>query len=156
MNEKTRIALRNSRLGSKHSEETKRHWSEIRKGRKMSLEARRKISLTLKGKKKTPEHIKNAADAHRGPKCNFWKGGVWGSPYSVDWTNTLRRSIRERDGYVCQLCGIPQGERVLSIHHIDYNKLNCDPNNLISLCWKCHAATNSNREYWTKYFQKNG
>lgn len=152
MNEKTKEALRNSRLGTRHSEETKKHWSDIRKGKKNSPEARLKISLALNGKKKSPEHAKKVADAHRGEKCNFWQGGVWGNPYSVDWTVTLRRSIRERDKYICQICMEPQGERSLSIHHIDYEKFNCDPANLVSLCVECHAKTNSNREYWLTYF----
>jgi hypothetical protein len=152
MPEATRVALLKSRLGFKHSEQTKKHWSEIRKGKKHSLESRIKNSIAHIGKKQSPEHVKHAADAHSGDKCNFWKGGIWGSPYNVDWTATLRRSIRERDGYICKICGMPQGDRALSVHHIDYNKLNCDPKNLISLCWKCHAATNSDREYWIKYF----
>ena len=42
--------------------------------------------------------------------------------------------------------------RALNVHHIDYNKLNCMPNNLLSLCDKCHRKTNNNREYWTNYF----
>ena len=83
-------------------------------------------------------------------KHNFWKGGVTNSPYSVDWTRTLRRSIRERDKYVCQLCKKPQGDRALAVHHIDYNKKNCDPKNLITLCNNCHQKTNFNRDYWMK------
>jgi len=54
------------------------------------------------------------------------------SLYSVDWTKTLRRSIRERDHYICQLCGEQQGDYAFDIHHIDYNKKNCNPNNLIT------------------------
>ena len=38
---------------------------------------------------------------------------------------------------------------------IDYNKINLDPVNLISLCRSCHAKTSFNREYWQEYFQKN-
>ena len=35
----------------------------------------------------------------------------------------------------------------------DYNKKNCDPTNLITLCRFCHAKTNYNRNYWMNYFQ---
>ena len=78
-----------------------------------------------------------------------WKGGKSFEPYSVDWTKTLKRSIRERDRYVCQLCG---KEPSTSVHHIDYNKNNCNPNNLITLCKPCHQKTNFKRSKWIKHF----
>jgi len=83
-------------------------------------------------------------------KHNWWKGGISNNPYSVDWTETLRRSIRERDHYICQLCN-QYGKEV---HHIDYNKQNSNPDNLITLCHHCHLKTNQNRKYWEKYFNE--
>lgn len=82
----------------------------------------------------------------------FWKGGLSHNIYPVDWTNSLRISIRERDKYTCQLCGEKQGDIAHAVHHIDYDKKNCNPSNLITLCKSCHAKTNSNREYWLKSF----
>lgn len=79
-----------------------------------------------------------------------WKGGLSLEGYPVDWTETLKRSIRERDNYICRLCCQYGNE----VHHIDYNKNNCNPDNLITLCKKCHLKTNHNRKYWIKYFQK--
>ena len=52
-------------------------------------------------------------------------------------------------GLYAENATIKQRER----NHIDYNKLNCNPNNLISLCRKCHMKTNSNRDYWINYFK---
>lgn len=49
----------------------------------------------------------------------------------------FRSAIRERDNYTCQLCGMIR--KGLDVHHIDENKLNCDPDNLITLCRKCHV-----------------
>ena len=95
---------------------------------------------------------KNHADVS-GEKNHFWQGGKSFEPYSVDWTETLKRSIRERDKYTCQLCGEPQGDIAHCIHHIDYNKLNSNTDNLITLCRSCHQKTNFNREYWKKYFK---
>jgi len=89
-----------------------------------------------------------------GERCTFWKGGISYEPYSVDWTKTLKRAIRERDYYTCQICKEPQGDRALDVHHIDYNKKNCNPLNLISLCHSCHLKTNLNRENWIKHFKK--
>ena len=88
-----------------------------------------------------------------------WQGGKSFEPYSVDWTEDIREAIRKRDNYVCQICGIHQTElkglfRKLDIHHIDYDKDNLNPKNLISLCKSCHMKTNYNREYWQNYFKK--
>lgn len=87
-----------------------------------------------------------------GEKHPNWKGGISFEPYSVDWTQTLKRSIRERDHYKCQICSLEQQDRALDVHHIDYDKKNCNPSNLISLCHRCHTKTNHNRNYWLNYF----
>ena len=84
-----------------------------------------------------------------------WSGGK-NEPYSPDWTITLRRSIRERDNYVCKLCGKIQGDEVHCVHHIDYDKKNCDPKNLITLCRSCNIKVNHNKDYWTNYFYVRG
>jgi len=140
---------------------------------------RKKISKALTGKKLTKEHKRNIGKPgkgqHRSVKTEFKKGhksGMTGKkhtektkekirqkmmgmeiffkPYTTDWTNTLKRSIRERDKYICRLCGKLQGDRAFDVHHIDYDKKNCDPNNLITLCKNCHTKTSHNRKYWSK------
>jgi len=85
-----------------------------------------------------------------------WKGGVSFEPYPIYWTDDLKDSIRKRDDYVCQECGIHQDElkRKLDVHHINYDKKNLNQNNLITLCRHCHLKTNWNREYWINYFEK--
>lgn len=84
-----------------------------------------------------------------GSKNGRWLGGKSFEPYSTEWTNKLKQTIRERDNYTCQECN-NYGNIV---HHVDYNKKNCSPENLITLCRKCHSITNGCRKYWTKYFQ---
>lgn len=51
----------------------------------------------------------------------------------------MRKLIRERDNYTCRGCGVLQGNRAFDVHHIDGNKKNCNPNNLVTLCRKCHS-----------------
>ena len=97
---------------------------------------KKKISKTLTGR-------------YCGKKHPNWQGGKSFEPYSVDWTRTLRRSIRERDHYICQLTG--QYGNV--VHHIDYDKKNCNPDNLITLSNSSNTKVNKNRKYWTRYFQ---
>lgn len=48
----------------------------------------------------------------------------------------VRNKILERDNYTCQMCGLKVN---LCVHHLDMNKLNNKPANLITLCIFCHA-----------------
>jgi hypothetical protein len=131
--------------------------------RKKSSETRKRLGLkppSNLGKKFTDGHKKKLSDSHKGinnwsskEQCYFWKGGISFKPYSLDWTRTLRRSVRERDHYTCQICGNLQDEVAFNVHHIDYNKDNCNPDNLITLCDSCHGKTNVDREYWIEYFK---
>lgn len=135
--------------GRKHSDEVKKRLSELNKGKKMSEEAKRKIGKFNKGKKLSEEHKKKIGKAKLRDKNPNWHGGISLKPYPVDWTRTLRRSIRERDNYICKRCN----QYGVCVHHIDYNKENCNPDNLITLCNGCNLSVNKNRKYWTNYFQ---
>lgn len=134
----------------KNSEETKKKISETckRKGIKPPIS---------KGDKFTEEHKKHLSEARMGrfggKNCPAWKGGISFEPYTLDWTKSLRISIRERDHYTCKICGEKQGDRAFSVHHIDYNKLNCNSDNLLTLCLSCHMKTNYNRKHWINYFK---
>ena len=89
-----------------------------------------------------------------GKNSSGWHGGKSKEEYPYTFNNRLKRFVRNRDGYKCQICGVPQQECInaLCVHHIDYNKQNNEVSNLISLCYKCHNQTISKREYWTKRF----
>jgi len=80
----------------------------------------------------------------------YWKGGISFLPYPLKWTKKLKQQIRKRDKFVCQICG----KNGFVVHHIDYDKDNCSPKNLTTLCRKCHRKTNDNRKFWIKYFKK--
>ncbi|GAG76737.1 unnamed protein product, partial [marine sediment metagenome] len=84
-----------------------------------------------------------------------WNNGSSFEPYGLEFNNQLKEQIRKRDNYRCQECNFPQHKlkRKLTIHHIDFNKQNNDPLNLISLCLSCHTKTNYNRDKWIKYYQ---
>jgi predicted DNA-binding protein YlxM (UPF0122 family) len=90
-----------------------------------------------------------------GDKNPNWHGGLYSSKYPDEFNKQLKEKIRERDNFCCQICGTTREEnrnRKLSIHHIDYNKDNCNEENLISLCPVCHGKTNKDRDYWYAYF----
>lgn len=125
----------------------------FRTGIKLSKETREKMSLSATGKQKTKEARKNMSMAKKGIKKE--QNIQWTeSEYTLDWTETLRRSIRERDNYVCRLCLKPQGDIAHCVHHIDYMKQNNDPKNLITLCNECHGKTNFSRDWWINFFTK--
>ena len=90
-----------------------------------------------------------------GKEAPNWQNGKSFEPYPLGWNKTFKEQIRFRDGYKCQICGCPEVEnnRKLAVHHIDYNKENLAPENLISLCNGCHSKTNGNRKYWTEFLK---
>ncbi len=119
----------------KASEKTRKRMSKAQKQRwKKEIQLKQKFSICFRG--------------NGNPN---WRSGKSFEPYSTDWTEDLKRAIRKRDKYTCQLCG---KEPSTHCHHIDYDKKNCNPNNLIILCHSCHMKTSYNRDYWIKYFQE--
>ena len=103
---------------------------------------------------KRPEHSKLMMGINN-PNFNNWSSL---EPYSSKFTKSFKEEIRDRDNHECQICyktekqELDQYNRKLNIHHIDYNKQNCNEENLITLCDKCHCRTNFNRDYWFTYF----
>lgn len=94
---------------------------------------------------------RDASAAHVGRQVGelnpAWKGGVAEWPYSSDW-KVLARQIRDRDKWTCQDCGEQRVRwgAALHVHHIDEDKLNNDPGNLISLCATCHRRRHGARK----------
>lgn len=91
-----------------------------------------------------------------GPDHHAWLGGISFAPYPTGWIEKLREAIRLRDNHTCQICGGKQKylKYKLDVHHIDYNKENLDPRNLVSLCRGCHSKTNFYREQWIMKFNQ--
>ena len=86
----------------------------------------------------------------------MWQGGKSFEPYPIEFNNRLKKQIRERDNHTCQECNYTEKQLgyKLHIHHIDYDKNNCNENNLISLCRSCHTKTNYKRNDWTEYYKQ--
>lgn len=130
------------------------------KGKKMSESMKEKMRQIMLGHipwnkgKKTGQLVWNKG--LRGERSHSWRGGLSFGEYTPNFNESLKEMIRQRDSHKCQLCSCPQMEllrnRRLDIHHIDYNKKNNDPKNLITLCNPCNGKVNWNRERWKEVF----
>jgi hypothetical protein len=88
-----------------------------------------------------------------------WNGGASFEPYPIEFNEQLKNKIRQRDGFICQLCNKDQSNLIgfhkkPPIHHIDYDKSNCQNENLITLCSSCNTKVNSSRQKWQIFFTK--
>ncbi len=137
-------------IGKKISMNAKINPNYSMKGKKHSKKTKKLISLKNKGK-----HFSSKTELKKGKDNPNWQGGISFEPYGLKFNKELKEQIRKRDNYTCQECGYEQeqlGYKLL-IHHIDYDKQNNHPSNLISLCRGCHGQTNFKRNDWTSYFQ---
>jgi len=95
----------------------------------------------------------------KGERSSNYIHGLGHKGYSQEFRN-LREQILKRDNYICQNCNMTEEEHLivmgkgLHVHHIDYNKQNCDITNLITLCNWCNLRANKNRHYWINYFRR--
>lgn len=79
---------------------------------------------------------------------------VFVNTYPAGWSHGYRQRIRDRDGNVCALCGNTGGRRKLCVHHINYNRSDIAPANLITLCISCHGKTNFDQSMWQAFFEQ--
>jgi len=96
------------------------------------------------------------SEAVKGERNGRWEGGKSFEPYPEEFWEK-REAIRERDGRVCQICGVHESQldRRLDVHHIDRDKQNNDDYNLVSLCRECHgkAENGKDRECYAVFLQ---
>jgi 5-methylcytosine-specific restriction endonuclease McrA len=69
-----------------------------------------------------------------------------GQAYPPGWPRTRRR-VWERDGYACALCGADLRGGSPHAHHLNYDKRDCQPGNLATLCTPCHLGGHRKNEW---------
>lgn len=157
--------------GISRTQETKDKISKTKTGVKtgpMSEEQKKKLSLIFKGNHPSPfkgkhrkpfseEWKKHISEGKKGvqvgEKNPNWRGGISFEPYGKAFNKELKKRVVDRDDHKCSLCGIEKiKDRHLVAHHIDYDKNNNNPKNLITLCRPCHTKTNFRRIYWQGFF----
>ena len=109
-----------------------------------------KISATLKGRRCGPTVVSDET------RKKLSKAGKKGSLHRVyetkhyseqkHWNSGVRRKVIEDKGSSCEKCGWSAkhpktGSPLVQVHHIDEDKSNNDPENLIILCPNCHSMT---------------
>jgi len=85
-----------------------------------------------------------------GENHHNWNDGASYKPYPVEFNNSLKKLVRERDTWACFICGILEREKNHHVHHIDHDKQNNTISNLITLCVSCHgrAGGTSSSQLW--------
>jgi len=86
---------------------------------------------------------------------NSWKGGISFEPYCEAWKDQeYKQDIRDRDGNKClnPYCN-SKNPNDLTIHHVDYNKKNCSPSNLITVCRSCNSKANKDRNWHKAWYR---
>jgi hypothetical protein len=123
----------------------KNNWSE---------EQKNKQSEKLKGNglgTKRPEHSLKMY----GSGNPNWQDGISYEPYCEIWKDSeYKYSIRDRDNNECQNPYCNKNSDKLCIHHINYIKKDCHPDNLITLCFSCNAKANFNRDIWQSLYEE--
>jgi DEAD/DEAH box helicase domain-containing protein len=80
------------------------------------------------------------------------QAGSWSSDsndYGPGWPR-LRDAVRARDGYRCQVCGLPESDRQHDVHHKVPFRQFASPaeanrmDNLVTLCSACHRRAEAN------------
>ena len=148
---------KNQFFGRHHTEETKEAIAEKLRGRKCPEEVKRKLSLANKGRTGRPladSAKKKLSLRMSGSRHPQWKGGIAAEPYCPVWLDKdFKSDIKERDNHKCQNPLCFGKSRRLAIHHINYNKKDCRPVNLITVCTSCNSRANHKRKYWEQFYQ---
>ena len=151
-----------SKMGFQPGHDSYNDWSNVNKRlredsvlRKRWIESKKKQVPWNKGigRDGYPNGIKS------GPNHGNWCGNVRG-PHDLARMKRLKVNVLKRDNYTCQECGDRnykgRGKRCsLEVHHIisvaEDLSLAFDPNNLTTLCHRCHIKTDN---YGTKVVNK--
>jgi len=107
------------------------------------------------GKNHLEKTRKKMSAKQQGIPLEEWEKFISFEPYTPDFNERFKKSIRARDNYCCVICNKPQEELgyKLHVHHVDYDKKNSFPQNAVSLCRNNHMETNTNRKSWKTFFQ---
>ena len=125
-----------------------------RKNQKCSDIHKEKLSKSQINRWSNLENRILASCVHQKIKREDWNGFKRYEKYCNIFTDKeYREYILSRDNYTCQnKLDCKNNSKRISRHHIDYDKYNCSPNNLITVCNSCNARANFNKKFWIEYY----
>jgi len=145
--------LRKGKKRPKHSERM-RGESNPFYGKLHSKYSKEKMSEKRKGVKRSNESVIKQVLSIMGENNPNWKGGITCDPYCDVWYDKdYKKSIQKRDGYRCLNPVCSKNDDVISVHHINYNKQDCHPLNLITICRSCNTKANFNRRWHKSWYE---
>jgi predicted HNH restriction endonuclease len=60
--------------------------------------------------------------------------------YPANW-DEIAAGVKAAAGHRCAACESPgDGRNSLGVHHVNMTPGDCQPSNLVALCWSCHTA----------------
>ena len=133
--------------------------TEFKKGQNPWNKGTKGVMKVNKASFKKGDHASIDTEFKKGKEHPCYIDGRGYCKYSHKFNNKLKNKIRIRDNHRCQNCGMTEEEhlmvygRKLEIHHINYNKKDCEENNLITLCKKCNMKANNNRIHWECFYK---
>ena len=162
--EKRRLKL----LGRKQTKETIEKRSKIMKGKnkgyKRTEESINKQKKTVIGKyagsnnwnfnkKHSDEHKRKNSEAKKGSKHPLWLGGISNGDYCPIFSDKeFKQMIKDRDGNKCLNPYCNNKHKELHIHHINYDKQECNESNLITVCRSCNSKANTDRDWHKEWY----
>jgi hypothetical protein len=154
-NKKTRLKISLANTGKKRTQEFKTSLAARVSGCKNPFWGKKHTKQALLKMSRLGRQHKNEtkilfSQQRRLEKNPAWRGGISYENYSLQFSPRLKAFIRERDHFSCKVCA----KYGSIVHHIDYNKQNSNPENLITLCNSCHGKTGFNRVYWKNTLTK--
>jgi hypothetical protein len=145
--QKTSDAIRNAL----NRPDVKKMRSDAQKTRFAKPEERRKTSEAVSKAMNKPKVLMKIS----GPNNHRWKGGIKCEPYCDAWLDwEYKQDLMERDENRCWNPDCWGTNDDLCLHHINYDKKDCRPINLITLCVSCNSRANSNRDYWRRLYEE--
>jgi hypothetical protein len=115
-------------------------------------EVRKKVSLKQKGRQ-VKESTKIKLMKYCGPLNSRWKGGISDEGYCDLWKDKeYKKEIKKRDFNTCLNPECSKKCNKIVIHHINYDKKDCNPLNLITICSSCNSKANSDREWHKAWY----
>ena len=139
------------------SDSARKRWADTEERQRQSERAKRYIMANPEVRERASEittrlwqdleYRSKVIEKQSGPNSSAWQGGKSFEPYSTDFKTSIKERVRNRDNLTCVMCG--KGEilngRKLDAHHMDSDKMNTDPSNLVSICRSCHNKLKGRR-----------